>query len=208
MLCSSWAIACACASLQYLIASISLSALLAVTARVLTTTLPVLRLLQLSVSYPQSFHSYPCIGLVHLARETSTLRHYLLTGIRVTESCTPLAGPRPMPPSAILISHTYTNVPFSLFITCSSFKSSFELNLTLLEHCANTITKLWLLDTMQGFGSHHDAHHAHALFLKARLGLRNLRGYSSPSASRSGLLVKSIPTRMRLKLEDVIILSF
>lgn len=145
---------------------------------------------------PNPFISYPCIGL-HLARERSTLRHYLLTGIRVTESCTP--GLRPMPPSAILISHTYTNVPFFLFITCSSFKWSFELNLTLLEHCANTITKLWLLDTMQGFGSH--AHHAHALFLKARL--RNLRGYSSPSASRSGLLVKSIPARMRLKLEEL-----
>lgn len=188
MLC--WAIACACALLQYLIASISLSALLARHGKGShhhPAPAPTI---------PNPFISYPCIGL-HLVRERSTLRHHLLTGIRVTESCTP--GLRPMPPSAILISHTYTNVPFFLFITCSSSKWSFELNLTLLEHCANTITKLWLLDTMQGFGSH--AHHAHALFLKARL--RNLRGYSSPSASRSGLLVKSIPARMRLKLEEL-----
>lgn len=69
----------------------------------------------------------------------------------------------------------------------------------MLEHCANTITKLWLLDTMQGFGSH--AHHAHALFLKARL--RNLRGYSSPSAERSGVLVRGQGRSAQLKLEDL-----
>lgn len=80
-----------------------------------------------TVTYPQSFKfiSYPCIwpwttyGL-HPVRERSTLRHYLL--ILKFKLHT-------MPTSAILISHTYTNVPFFLFITCSSFKWSFELNL-------------------------------------------------------------------------------
>lgn len=116
---------------------------------------------------------------LYLVRERSTLRHHLL--IRVTESCTPGQCHHPL---------------FSFLIqrqTCLSFSSSHALHLsgpsssTLLEHCANTITKLWLLDTMQGFGSH--AHHAHALFLRASL--RNLRGYSSPSAERSGALVRA-----------------
>lgn len=160
---------------------------------------------------PQGFSSSPCSGFysilspilhllsvylamdrsLHLVRERSTLRHYLR--IRVTESCTP--GQCHHPLFSFLI-HTQTCLCLS---SSHALHLSGPSSLTLLEHCANTITKLWLLDTMQGFGSH--AHHAHALFLKARL--RNLRGYSSPSASRSGLLVKSIPARMRLKLEEL-----
>lgn len=120
MLCSSWAIACACALLQYLIVC-------AARPSRQGFSLPPCQ----CSYYPQSFHllsAYLAMDRsLHLVRERSTLRHYLLTGIRVTESCTP--GPRPMPPSAILISHTYTNVPFFLCITCASFKWSFELNL-------------------------------------------------------------------------------